>query len=1566
MKKMFKMKKLLFVATLLLPMALMAQTTYYVSSSGGDDSKLGTSESQAWKTLTKVNNLTPKAGDKILFKRGDAWEGTLTPRASGASGSPITYGAYGTGDKPKISGSTEITGWTLHSGNIYKATVGQNITQLFIDGGKAQMARYPNSGYFNITSVNSSTQFTSSSLNSSINYSGAIWTGRTSSFTMFSKTVTSSSSQTITLNEAPYLSLGTNEGFFLVNKLAFLDSAGEWYYDSSTKTVYLWTPKGNSPANYSVRGSVYNYGVNISGKDYVTIENLEILHSSVDGVYLNNSDYIIVRDNNILSPDRIAVHVPSTGSNNTTITGNNISQANINAIRLFSSSSLITENIIDKTGLLENINSSCNAPDNYMNFGTAIFTRASNVTHNYNRITNSGYNAINFAGSANMVKYNFIDGACMILDDGGGIYTYNNSNRSLSAGSEVEQNIVLRVHGNREGYPQTYDKGFGIYMDNGTSDILIKNNVVAYASGCLYLHENARIKVTGNLLFDGMILLRSGQELANSTITYNTFYTTNRIGDFTWWTNQQPRIIYEESASSDLNYNKYINHYRTSGIFMGAGDGTFASWKSTTGQDANSTFDGSALKTGETEKLFYNDTKQDKTFDLGSNTYRDIDGNSVTGKLTLKPFTGKILIGTKFDGISSTNQSPVINNQTFEIREAKVINDLIGQVAATDPDQGQTLSYSITSGNEAGLFSINSANGEIYAKTNISVSNSQTIVLGVKVTDNAESPLSATASITIQISSSTPTADTSSPSVSSFSIPVTSTSLTIAVSTFTASDNQAVAGYKLTESATAPLAGDNGWTTSAPTTYTFSQEGTKTLYAWAKDAAGNVSTSRSATVTISLPDLSPSFSEYLFEESAGSTVEDSQGSNDGTIMNTANRTTGVAGNGLEMSGTGYISLGEAFGDNVQSEVTLSAWVKPSLTTGGYQGIIMHGGPNVDTYALYIKPDTKSIAFKTSGTSSPWMELAGVNELWDGNWHNLTVTYDGAQKIIYLDGVVISSAASTGLLESGQGYNLLIGAGRDDANPIYLYHGLMDEVRIYNTALSSAEVRELSNLVEQEPVVAENQKPVIQDQTFEIRKNYQTGALAAQVVAMDPDQGQVLSYAIVQGNTGDLFSLDAATGQIFVKNVIETTGTYAVPMVVEVTDNAANPLSASANVTINIVINGKPVKGEVTASNPKRVILYYDESLQSTQLKSTELASDFSLSGNKKVLQVTISGSMIYLDLDSEYQYGDEIIVNYTKGSSPILDIHGNEIASFSGYVVINNIENTTPQITNQVFAIQEAMAQGTIIGQVAASGPSAMTYAITGGNGTNLFDVDPVTGELFVKTSIQAEDDQSVFLNVEVTDNAANPTKATATITVNIIIKSRMEEGIVYDNNRRRVILTFSEPLIESSVPQPADFRLSNGKLVEFVTVTGAEVILDVDADFQAEDQILVSYEKGVSPLYDLAGNEIDSFTGFAVDNNILKNLELDPDSPDVLAVDLLVFPNPTNGAFTLRANNLKTEVCEFALFNMTGKQIMKQVLYGSNGDLEENFSLTHLERGTYIVRLICEDQASQSKIVII
>ena len=99
-------------------------------------------------------------------------------------------------------------------------------------------------------------------------------------------------------------------------------------------------------------------------------------------------------------------------------------------------------------------------------------------------------------------------------------------------------------------------------------------------------------------------------------------------------------------------------------------------------------------------------------------------------------------------------------------------------------------------------------------------------------------------------------ADTVAPTVTAVTVPSTSTSLTVAVSGFTATDNVAVTGYLLTETSTKPAATDAGWKSTGAgwTSFTFTSGGAKTLYAWAKDAAGNVSNALTKSITITLPD----------------------------------------------------------------------------------------------------------------------------------------------------------------------------------------------------------------------------------------------------------------------------------------------------------------------------------------------------------------------------------------------------------------------------------------------------------------------------------------------------------------------------------------------------------------------------------------------------------------------------------------------------------------------------------------------------------------------------------------
>ena len=75
-----------------------------MSSVGGSDSNDGCSTSTPWQTLANVNATTFAAGNQILFAKGGAWSGALTPQGSGSSGNPIVVSSYGTGAMPIIAG----------------------------------------------------------------------------------------------------------------------------------------------------------------------------------------------------------------------------------------------------------------------------------------------------------------------------------------------------------------------------------------------------------------------------------------------------------------------------------------------------------------------------------------------------------------------------------------------------------------------------------------------------------------------------------------------------------------------------------------------------------------------------------------------------------------------------------------------------------------------------------------------------------------------------------------------------------------------------------------------------------------------------------------------------------------------------------------------------------------------------------------------------------------------------------------------------------------------------------------------------------------------------------------------------------------------------------------------------------------------------------------------------------------------------------------------------------------------------------------------------------------------
>ncbi len=240
---------------------------------------------------------------------------------------------------------------------------------------------------------------------------------------------------------------------------------------------------------------------------------------------------------------------------------------------------------------------------------------------------------------------------------------------------------------------------------------------------------------------------------------------------------------------------------------------------------------------------------------------------------------------------------------------------------------------------------------------------------------------------------------------------------------------------------------------------------------------------------------------WKLDDGSGTTAVDSSGNgNHGTLQDTATfEAQGYLRGAVRLDGDGdYIDCGSSNVFNVGNAVTLAAWVwaDPDFSYPDWSGIIMRGGPNIDTFALYYNGPNQQLGFKTTGAPTEWTATAtnGASALFDREWHHVAATYDGQTKTIYLDASVVVTASASGQIESSNG-RLLLGAGRDVTPITHLLVGMIDDARVYNRALS---VAELAGVMEgtYEPI-AENPSPAdgATDRLRDVSLSWTPGELA---------------------------------------------------------------------------------------------------------------------------------------------------------------------------------------------------------------------------------------------------------------------------------------------------------------------------------------------------------------------------------------------------------------------------------------------------------------------------------------
>ena len=269
-------------------------------------------------------------------------------------------------------------------------------------------------------------------------------------------------------------------------------------------------------------------------------------------------------------------------------------------------------------------------------------------------------------------------------------------------------------------------------------------------------------------------------------------------------------------------------------------------------------------------------------------------------------------------------------------------------------------------------------------------------------------------------------------------------------------DNVAVTGYILQRCLGT---GCTAWVTIAnPTATTYSDTGlsaTTTYRYWvrATDAAGNLSPwSSIVTVTTLTPDTSGLVAAYGFDEGAGTAIRDISGQNNNGVASGTTWTAGKFGNALVFNGTSaQVTIPDAPSLRLTTAMTLEAWVFPTQTPTGWRAIV---DKNVDGYYLMASTDRGNVPGVGGNWTNGNRNVFGPSVIPVNAWTHLATTFDGSTIRLFVNGVQVASVAQTAAL-APTADTLQIGA---DAYVGENFAGLIDEVRIYNRALSAAEIQ----------------------------------------------------------------------------------------------------------------------------------------------------------------------------------------------------------------------------------------------------------------------------------------------------------------------------------------------------------------------------------------------------------------------------------------------------------------------------------------------------------------------------
>ena len=642
---------------------LYGQSVYYVKPDGSNSAN-GLSEDSAWNP-DKLNASRIPSGSTVLFQKNSRFNFTLKIEQSN-----ITYGGYGTGTDPVISGFTTLKTWTKLSGHIYYASLDvKTLNMVTVDGTIKPMGRYPKTGYLAYTSHNNNNAISGASVSTiPFDPTGGEVVIRKDRYILDRHPIASRAGNTINYSIQQYYygnsntySPQDNNGYFIQKHLGTLTADGDWFYDATSKRLYVYFGM-DAPESKLVKASFLNTNVVVNTMKGIKFNNITFEGANECGAY--NVGATDISYNNCTWINQGGDAIWGGDVDFLSINGGEISNSLNNGIRIeYDGNNTTINNVkVENSGIIAGAGRSGDGAQ----IGIFVYGQANKITNC--SIINSGYNAIDFSGGENtLVENNFIDTYCKIKDDGGGIYTYN------STKSIIRNNIVLNAvgayAGAEWGYWEPHGKAAGIYLDNGVKNhnITVSNNTIAHGDWAgIFVNNNGDNKILNNISYDLFypLFIADFDGLRNNEIFDNQFIA-KKASQYPFHIEMGFADNLSQLGRFDRNIfarpiddNNTFSIYRNYNSARGRQQISLENWKSLTSLELNSKKSPKTI-TDESELLFvYNNSNADKLVKL-SGVYMDFKKNMYSGSIILKQFSSIVLLR-----ISPSNASISISSNT--------------------------------------------------------------------------------------------------------------------------------------------------------------------------------------------------------------------------------------------------------------------------------------------------------------------------------------------------------------------------------------------------------------------------------------------------------------------------------------------------------------------------------------------------------------------------------------------------------------------------------------------------------------------------------------------------------------------------------------------------------------------------------------------------------------------------------------------------------------------------------------------------------------------------------------